>query len=112
MLKIDDGSRILIHPGVTDMRKGVNGLMLLAKGLRQGEVHVFCSKDRRKVKILEMGESCCYLHQKVIYRSRFQWPMTGSASDIRAEEIMAILDSPDFVTRVELSGKSLNLKAF
>lgn len=112
MIRFDEKNRILIHPGVTDMRKGINGLMAMAKDIRPGDVHVFCSKDRRKVKILEICDSCCYLYEKLVFRSKFQWPSIGDSSCINLDGIMAILNSPDYVTRAELGGKSLNLKAF
>lgn len=112
MIRFDEKNRILIHPGVTDMRKGINGLMVMVKEIKPGDVHVFCSKDRRKVKILEMCENCCYLYEKLVFRAKFQWPCMGDPSRIDPEEIMAVINSPDYVTRAELGGKTLNFKAY
>lgn len=79
MLSLDSNCKIYICTGQTDMRKGVNGLSILAQSvisanLGVGYVFVFRGKRADKIKILWWdGQGFC-LYYKCLERGKFMWP--------------------------------------
>jgi transposase len=71
--------RIYIRPGVTDFRKQINGLTLMARyrmGMDplSGDLFVFCSRDRRKLKAVYWDRNGFCMWQKRLEKDRFPWP--------------------------------------
>ena len=79
MLNPDSSCRIYLCTGHTDMRKGVNGLSILAQSvisdnLETGALFVFRGKRADKVKILWWdGQGFC-LYYKCLDSGKFTWP--------------------------------------
>jgi transposase len=77
------GVRVYLACGVTDMRKGISGLAMLAQTvLRQkpasGAVFAFRGRRGDRLKLLYWdGQGFC-LYYKILERGRFPWP---SAAD-------------------------------
>ena len=73
------GVRVYLACGVTDMRKGINGLAALAQEvLRQdpssGAVFAFRGRRGDRIKLLFFdGQGFC-LYYKVLEHGRFPWP--------------------------------------
>ncbi len=77
------GVRVYLACGVTDMRKGISGLAMLAKiELRQkpasGAVFAFRGRRGDRLKLLYWDGQGFYLYYKILERGRFPWP---SAAD-------------------------------
>ena len=69
-LKLREPSEIRYIPGMTDMRCGYNRLLQIVKQMTHhdpynGDVFVFMSKDRRKVKMVHFENHAYYIHEKV-----------------------------------------------
>jgi transposase len=84
MLTIGSSSvKIYLSTGKTDMRKGINGLSLLANSilsdaLSDGALFVFRGRNADKIKILYWdGQGFC-LFYKCLDSGQFTWPYTGS----------------------------------
>lgn len=79
MLNPDSSCRIYLCTGYTDMRKGVNGLSILAQSvisdnLTTGALFVFRGKRADKIKILWWdGQGFC-LYYKCLDTGKFTWP--------------------------------------
>jgi transposase len=88
MIGLSAGTRVWLAAGVTDMRKGFDGLATQAQtvlGKDPFSGHVFCFRGRRGdlVKLLWWdGDGLC-LFAKRLERGRFVWP--------RAEQGIAVL---------------------
>lgn len=72
---------IYVWSGPTDMRKGVNGLVGLAQSVIEREqmahrLFIFCGRNKRNIKILEVDYDGYWLYQKVLVTGKFQWPKT------------------------------------
>jgi transposase len=73
------GVRVYLACGITDMRKGIGGLAMLAQDvLRQkptaGAVFAFRGRRGDRLKLLYWdGQGFC-LYYKVLERGRFPWP--------------------------------------
>ncbi len=70
MLTISSLKRFYYIPGVTDMRCGYSRLLQIVKQMTHhdpynGDVFVFMSKDRRKVKMVHFENHAYYIHEKV-----------------------------------------------
>lgn len=70
MLTISGLKNFYYIPGVTDMRCGYNRLLQIVKQMTHhdpfnGDVFVFMSKDRRKVKMVHFENHAYYIHEKV-----------------------------------------------
>ncbi len=73
--------RIFIKPGVTDMRKQINGLSMLVeeeliKDPFNGSLYMFCNRDRKRLKIIYWDRNGFYLWLKRLEKDKFPLPMT------------------------------------
>ena len=93
---------IYVRPGVTDMRKQINGLSsIVEEGMghspMSGSLFLFCSRDRRLVKCIYWDRNGFCLWLKKLERDRFPWPQTEEdARQINLEELRMLLDGIDF----------------
>jgi transposase len=106
---------IYVRPGVTDMRKAINGLSVVAaeqmeKDPLSGSLFLFCNRERRNLKCLYWDRNGFCLWQKRLERDRFPWPQNDQAArQISAEELEMLLDGIDFFRahrRIEYSAVS------
>ena len=78
--------RILVRPGVTDMRKRINGLAVVVEqelelnSLQDGVVFLFCNRQRRILKALFWDVTGFCLVEKRLEKHRFPWPQTAGAT--------------------------------
>lgn len=90
------GVRVYLACGVTDMRKGIEGLASLAQDhLRQkpasGAVFAFLGRKGDRLKLLYWdGQGFC-LYYKVLEKGHFPWPAQGDGSVRLASGHLAML---------------------
>ena len=95
-------ARIFLRPGVTDMRKAVNGLSAIVKGKMgqdpfSGSVYLFCSRDRRLLKAVYWDKTGFWLSQKRLEKEKYPWPQDeGEARELKAEQLQMLLAGIDF----------------
>jgi len=103
MLGLASGVKIYLCIGSTDMRKGINGLSLLAesklsKTACSGAMFVFKGKQSDKIKILWWdGQGFC-LYYKCMNSGKFAWPkssITGSLG-ITGGQLSMLLEGIDW----------------
>lgn len=93
MLIPGPNTKIYICTGHTDMRKGVNGLSILAENLlstqfSSGAMFIFRGKSATRLKILWYDEQGFCMFYKALNRGKFSWLNTedkGSVSITRAQ---------------------------
>lgn len=107
MLKFE-GKQIYLACGATDMRKSINGLMLIVQNSFElnpfGEaLFVFCNRNRDRIKILEWDADGFWLYFKRLEKGRFRWPQPGETPTmtLTSEELATFLGG----VRVELKLK-------
>lgn len=97
--------RIYIRPGVTDFRKQINGLTLMARyrmGMDplSGDMFVFCSRDRRKLKAVYWDRNGFCMWQKRLEKDRFPWPDDEvELRTLSGDELHMLLEGIDFRKR-------------
>ena len=102
MFALPSGTRVWIAAGVTDMRKGMDGLAALAQtALSQNPFsgHIFAFRGRRGdlVKLLWFdGDGLC-LFAKRLERGHFVWPQATSGSvALSAAQLSMLLEGIDW----------------
>ncbi len=95
--------RILVRPGVTDMRKRINGLAVVVEQelelnqLEDGVVFLICNRQRRILKALFWDITGFCLVEKRIEKHRFPWPHTAEqVREITGEQLKMLLSGIDF----------------
>jgi transposase len=94
--------RVYVRPGPTDMRKQMHTLSVyVAEELRHdalsSDLYVFCSRDRRLIKVLYWDRNGFCLWQKRLEKDRFPWPRDErEVLTITREEFGMILAGIDF----------------
>jgi transposase len=104
MIAIPTGVRIYLAMGPTDMRKGFDGLSMLAQEvLKQepfsGHLFVFRGKRGDLVKVLSWdGQGFC-LFAKRLEKGRFVWPITKEGSvTLTPAQLSMLLEGIDWRT--------------
>lgn len=73
-------NHVYLAPGVTDMRKSINGLSLIVSEQFghdpfAGSIFVFCNRSRDKLKILYWECNGFWLYYRRLDKGKFQWPI-------------------------------------
>jgi transposase len=96
MITLATGTRIWLACGVTDMRKGFDGLaaivqLQLAEDPFSGQLFVFRGRRGDRVKLLWWdGDGLC-LFAKRLERGRFVWPHAASGTVYLSQAQLAML---------------------
>ena len=103
-----EGKRIFLACGATDMRKSINGLMILVQESFsldpfEQSIYVFCNRNRDRLKILEWDHDGFWLYFKRLEKGRFRWPQPGDepTMTLTSQELNTLLGG----VRVELKLK-------
>ena len=99
---IPSGTRIWLAAGITDMRRGFDGLAAIVQERLAADPfsgHVFIFRGRRGdlVKLLWLdGDGCC-LFAKRLERGRFIWPQATEGSvHLTAAQLSMLLEGIDW----------------
>jgi len=104
MIPVPGGSHVWLATGVTDMRKGFDGLAALVQDHpRQnpfsGQAFVFRGRQGRLIKVLWWdGQGLC-LFAKRLEKGRFVWPVTKEGSvTLTPAQVSMLLEGIDWRT--------------
>ena len=112
MIGLPSGTRIWLAAGITDMRRGMNGLAALVQTSLQEnpfDGHVFLFRGRRGdlIKVLWWSGDGMNLYSKRLERGRFVWPQAPSGSVcLSAAQLSMLLEGIDW-RRPERSAQPL-----
>jgi len=93
---------IYIRPGITDMRKAVNGLSLTVQQEMSLDpfsesLFLFCNRERKIIKALYWDRNGFCLWQKRLEKHRYPWPRSkGEALKLAYGELKMLLSGIDF----------------
>ena len=103
-----EGQSIYLACGITDLRKSINGLSVLAAAKFQKSpfdegVFVFCNKRRTAIKIIEWDENGFWLYHKRLERGHFNWPIIedGEPMELTPNEIQTMLDGTKLMQKLK-----------
>ena len=110
-------TKVYLAAGATDMRKAVNGLMVLVQDVLEADpfsshLFVFCNRLRDKIKILYWHNNGFWLFYRRIEKQRFWWPTVKvqASIEITTRELSWLLEGLD-ITRIE-AHKAVNQTLF
>jgi transposase len=102
MIALPSGTRVWLAAGVTDMRKGMDGLAALVQTTLtenpfSGHIFVFRGRRGDLVKLVWFdGDGMC-LFAKRLERGRFVWPQAASGSvSLSAAQLAMLLEGIDW----------------
>jgi len=102
MIALPSGTRVWVAAGVTDMRKGMDGLAalvqtMLAEDPFSGHIFVFRGRRGDLVKLVWWsGDGLC-LFAKRLERGRFVWPQATSGTvALSAAQLSMLLEGIDW----------------
>ena len=94
--------RVFLAAGATDMRKSFNSLSGLVRSQLganplSGDLFVFCSRNRTRLKILYFDSSGLWVFAKRLERGTFSWPSSNDAvrMELRYEELLLLINGID-----------------
>ena len=98
MFGFGPATRIYLAVGVTDMRKGFEGLFGLVRDRLQceplsGHVFLFCNGRHNRLKLLVFDGSGLWVCAKRLEKGCFRWPQSGDADGkvVLSHEELALL---------------------
>ncbi len=107
MISFGANTKVYLATGATDMRKAVNGLMVLVEDVLEADpfsshLFVFCNRLRDKIKILYWHNNGFWLLYRRLEKQRFWWPEENrnGAVTITPRELAWLVEGLD-ITRVE-----------
>lgn len=106
MISFGANTKVYLAAGVTDMRKSIDGLMVLAQDVLEKDpfsshLFVFCNRLRDKINILYWHNNGFWLLYRRLEKQRFWWPNVRdcSAIEVSTRELSWLLEGLD-ITRV------------
>lgn len=107
MISFGVDTKVYLASGPTDMRKAVNGLMVLVEDVLHADpfsshLFVFCNRLRDKIKILYWHHNGFWLLYRRLEKQRFWWPGVHEAVaiEVSTRELSWLLEGLD-ISRVE-----------
>ena len=79
MIDLEKIDGIFLYTGKTDLRASIFGLSLIIQEsfpieIMRNKLFVFCNKDKRNIKIIELDYDGFWLYQKKLHKGKFRWP--------------------------------------
>jgi transposase len=107
MIAWGSNTKVYLATGATDMRKAINGLMVLVEDVLQADpfsshLFVFCNRLRDKIKILVWHNNGFWLLYRRLEKQRFWWPdrHEAVALEITTRELSWLLEGLD-ITQIK-----------
>lgn len=85
MIDLSKIDGIFLYTGKTDLRASIFGLSLIIQEsfpieMMRNKLFVFCNKDKRNIKIIELDYDGFWLYQKKLHKGKFRWPKLDKTS--------------------------------
>ena len=105
MIDLSKIEGIYLYTEITDMRKGITGLLglvtsFISKTDMGNRLFIFCGKDKRNIKILQMDYDGYWLYQKRLVTGKFKWPKSSDGTVIiDKRQLLWLLDGLSIVQK-------------
>ena len=102
MIDLLNVKKIYLYPGATDFRKGINGLSrLVGTEIETSCMYIFCNARLTDLKILLIEENAISVYHRRLFKNKYIYPRTGEATLITISDIKSVINSVDFVNKIE-----------
>jgi len=105
MIDLTRIENIYLVPGYTDMRKQMDGLLSVLTvcypeiDLRTRNLYLFCSKDRVKLKVLEIDDDGIWVYYKRTHGDQYLWPKNKDHQIIDQRQFHWLLDGLSIIQK-------------
>ncbi|HEC11767.1 MAG TPA: transposase [Acidiferrobacteraceae bacterium] len=111
MISFGSNTKVYLAAGATDMRKAVNGLMVLVQDVLEADpfsshLFVFCNRLKDKIKILYWHNNGFWLLYRRLEKQRFWWLASGEqiSVEITPRELGWLMEGLD-ITQIKAHTK-------
>ncbi len=109
MLKLGEETKVYLSLTRIDMRCGIFSLSsrveeVFGKDSKDGNLYVFVSRDKKKVKIINWEEDGYWLHYKRLAVGTFQMKLTNGVEEITGVDLSKLLSGIS-LSKIKLSKK-------
>lgn len=109
MIELCNVDKIYIFGGVTDFRLGMKGLTRIVYAnfedineiKRNTNIFVFCSKNKKGMKVLQFEQYGIALYHKNLYKDKFIFPDFQKVTEVTKQQLKTILTGLDFVKKID-----------
>jgi hypothetical protein len=108
MIRLNDVDKVILYPGVTDMRLGIWGLMRLVGDPEPGCLYVFCGSGMSMLRMLLVEDDSYTLYSRKLKRRKYLFPASGARMETGAESIEAIIACAALAIRAEAGGDPIS----
>jgi len=91
MIDMSGVSRVMLYPGVTDMRWGMPGLIAIVGNPEPGTLYVFCGSGGRMLKMLLVEGDAISLCCRKLRKRRYLYPASGEPYATDPENLVAMV---------------------
>jgi transposase len=96
MIDLSTTQKVYLYSGYTDMRKNADGLLCLVNEMNNSEftknaLFIFCSSDKRKIKVLQIDDTGVWVHYKRLTNTSFRWPNTTGRLLLSKNQLLVLL---------------------
>ncbi len=109
MIDLKNISHIYLYPGATDMRLGINGLRKQIDNIEDNSLYIFCSSNRRTIKIIQTTIDAVWLYQKKLFKNKFLYPSIDNNELIDIDEFLYIIEGISSINKIELKHKNKHI---
>jgi transposase len=105
MFSLNEQTRVLLKPGITDGRLGAQGLIGLVSQMDgqdvfSGSLFIFCNRRRNRVSCLLWDGSGIWLARKYLQKGTFDFPMdAGEVSQMSLAQLRMLLEGFELKSR-------------
>lgn len=107
MIDLEKIDGIFLYTGQTDLRMSIYGLSIIIQEsfpieMMRNKLFVFCSKNKRNIKIIELDYDGFWLYQKKLHKGKYRWPKYNQANQtmmIDKRQLKWLLDGLELVQK-------------
>ena len=95
MIHFDENKNIYIYSETMDMRMGLPKIQMMvvtnfSKIEIRHSIFIFCSKDRKQIKLYYEDDYGCWLMQNRLHEGGFKWPKLLESKKITKAELIGL----------------------
>jgi hypothetical protein len=108
MIRLNDVDKVILYPGVTDMRLGIWGLMRIVGNPEPGCLYVFCGSGMSMLRMLLVEGDSYSLYSRKLKRRKYLFPASGGPMETGVESVEAVMRCAALAIRAEAGGDPIS----
>ena len=101
MIDLEGIEKVILYPGVTDMRWGIPGLIAIVGSPLPNTLYVFCGSHMKMLKILLVESDSYSLYARKLKAHKYLYPALGKPYETDPRNLEAIIRCASLVITCE-----------